>query len=299
MKTPRLGIAIVHFRAEDLLAQCLDRLRNSLMVDFAVCVVDCGSRSDISPLLPDERFELLDPGANRGFAAGSNLAFAQLPGDCPWLLTLNPDVMVEPETLGRVLDELDADPVLGAMTCRLELPSGRIDKACRRSEPKVLNALAKLIGLQAIFPRCRCFGGYNLSDASAESAHDIDSGSGAFLMLRRSALTAAGGGFDERFFLYGEDLDLCRRVRQAGYRLRYIPTARALHIKGSGRVRSLSATFHFYRAMWLYYRKWGRQGHNPLVLAPLAMGLLVLGGLAMLSIPLRCMLSALRRHSPP
>jgi N-acetylglucosaminyl-diphospho-decaprenol L-rhamnosyltransferase len=296
---PRLGIAIVHFHAEKLLGRCLEHLQGSRMADFQACIIDCGSRQALSPLLPDGRFKLLQPGTNLGFAAASNLAFRHLPDECPWLLTLNPDVLIEPDTLGRVLDELSSDAELGAATCRLLLPSGRIDPACRRSEPTVPAALARMTGLQALFPHSRRLGRYNLTYVDPDRAHDIDAASGAFLMMRRSALAAAGGGFDQRFFLYGEDLDLCRRLRQAGYRLRYTPQACALHVKGSGQVRSLTASFHFYRAMWLYYRKWGEHRNNPLALAPLALSLIGLGGAAMLATPLRQAMATVRRRSLP
>jgi N-acetylglucosaminyl-diphospho-decaprenol L-rhamnosyltransferase len=299
VNTPRLGIAIVHFHAEELLARCIEHLQASRMADFQVCIVDCGSRRALSPLLPDRRFELLEPRENLGFAAASNLAFRHLPETCPWLLTLNPDVLVEAETLGQVLDELQVDDALAAMTCRLELPSGRIDPACRRAEPTVPAALAKFSGLQFLFPQSRRLGRYNLTWLDSNKAHDIDAASGAFLMMRRSALQAAGGGFDERFFLYGEDLDLCRRLRQAGYRLRYTPATRALHTKGSGRVRSLPAIIHFHHAMWLYYRKWGAHRNNPLVLAPLWLGLIVMAGAAMLLSPFKRLMTARRDRTGP
>ncbi len=87
--------------------------------------------------------------------------------------------------------------------------------------------------------------------------------------MRRSALNQVGGGLDERFFLYGEDLDLCRRLRQVGWRVRFEPRAEGLHLKGSGRIRPPRVTVQFYHAMWQYYRKWGRHRGNPLVLAAL------------------------------
>jgi GT2 family glycosyltransferase len=186
-------------------------------------------------------------------------------------------VLVEPETLGAVLEVLEARPDVGAVTCRLLLPTGNIDPACRRSEPTAVTALAKQLGLSRLFPRSRVLGRYNLTYLTPSETHEIDSGTGAFLLLRRSALDAAGGRLDERFFLYGEDLDLCRRIRQAGYRILYWPGVTALHVKGSGRIRDARTTLHFYRAMWIYYRKWGRFSSNPLVLAGLGGGLVVLG----------------------
>lgn len=275
---PRLGIAIVHYHAEPLLAACLRRLQASSMAEFRVHLVDCGSRDNLDVHVPDDpRFHVIHSGSNLGFAAGTNLALDRFGDITPWLLTLNPDVLVEADTIEHVIGELEADAGIGAATCKLELPSGAIDPACRRSDPTLFRAFSKQIGLQRLFPKSRRFGRYNLTYIDPAATHDIDSGSGAFLLMRRDALEAAGGGFDERFFLYGEDLDLCRRIRRAGYRILYTPGARATHIKGSGRIRALPATLQFHKAMWTYYRKWGRFRSNPLVLAVLAVGLLVLG----------------------
>jgi GT2 family glycosyltransferase len=275
---PRLGIAIVHFHAEALLADCLAHLRASSLADFRVHLVDCGSRAGLRAVVGDDpRVRLIEPGRNLGFAVAANLAFAGFPAGTPWLLSLNPDVLVEADTLETLLAALAADPALGAATCRLDLPSGAIDPACRRGDPTLVGALAYYAGLGRLLPAGWGAGRYHLVHLDATQPHRIDSGTGAFLMLRRAALDACGGGFDEAFFLYGEDLDLCRRIRAAGFDILYTPAARATHVKGSGRPRSLHATWHFQRAMWTYYRRWGRFRRNPLVLATLLAALLVLG----------------------
>ncbi len=93
--------------------------------------------------------------------------------------------------------------------------------------------------------------------------------------------------FDERFFLYGEDLDLCRRVRNAGWKVFNEPAVWATHVKGSGRIRRAVTTMHFYHAMWIYYRKWGLFRSNPLVLAPLAVAILFMGLLELARTQLR------------
>jgi GT2 family glycosyltransferase len=273
----RLGVAIVHYRAEELCRECFQRLRSSSLSDFVAVIVDNGSDRPLEGFDDDSRFRLEAPGRNLGYAAGVNLALERLPESTPYVLLLNADVMVEPATIGSVLDLMEAEPEIGAATCRLLLPSGGIDPACRRSEPTVVSALAKQLGISRLFPTSRVLGRYNLTFLDADVAHDVDSGTGAFLMLRRSAFDEAGARLDERYFLFGEDLDLCRRIREAGYRIRYWPGVTALHVKGSGRVRDGRTTRHFYRAMWIYYRKWGRFRSNPFVLAGLVGALVTLG----------------------
>lgn len=289
---PRLGIAVVHYHAEELLARCLGALEESTFGDFEVVVADNGSASGLAWVTRrDARYRVVATGANVGFAAATNLALARLgPGEL--VLLLNPDVFVEPHTLEAMVALLEREPDVGAATCRLVRPNGTLDPACRRSDPTLFSAAAKQLGLQALFPHSRRFGSYNLTYLDADAAHDIDSGTAAFLLLRRAALIAAGGGLDERFFLYGEDLDLCRRIRLAGYRIRYWPQARAVHVKGSGRPRGARATIEFHRAMWIYYRKWGTFRRNGLVLVPLFGAIAALGAVALVA-------GAVRSRSAP
>jgi GT2 family glycosyltransferase len=274
---PRVGVAIVHYRAEQLLARSLEALFGSSFADFSVVVVDHGSETGLAWLEGvDGRARVLRPADNRGFAAGTNLALAALPEGIEYLLLLNPDVIVEPETLRHLVEMIDRDPTLGAATCRLRLPDGRIDPACRRSDPSLVTALSRFLRLARFFPNSRAVGGYNLTYLDATKSHDIEAGTAALLLVRADLMRRLGG-MDERFFLYGEDLDLCRRVRGAEFRLRYSAEAEALHVKGSGRDRSMRENWEFHRSMWLYYRKWGSGRDNPFVLGPLA---LAIGGLA-------------------
>ena len=269
----RLAVAIVHYRAEHLLERCLQALVSSTVSSWRVCIVDNGSTDGLAwtPGI-DPRFAVIRTEKNIGFAAGTNQAIRHLGAAAPYVLMLNPDVVVEPDTLEGVMKTMDRDTTLGAATCRLNLLSGGIDPACRRAEPDCLSALFKFVGLNRLFPRNRFFGRYNMTEVDSSRAHDIQSATCAFLMIRQEALDALPDGLlDERFFMYGEDLDLCRRLREVGYRIRYQPEFLATHVKGSGRIRSIPTTFHFYHSIWIYYRKWGRQRFNPLVLLPLAL----------------------------
>lgn len=274
----RVAVAVVHYRAEELLDDCLARLTASTLTDFRAVVVDNGSSALLAGCEKDARIRLVTATRNLGFAAGVNRALEELPREAPYLLLLNPDVGLETETIETLVAVLEAEPRVGAVSCALRLPNGTLDPACRRAEPTALTALAKQLGLHRLFPSSWLFGRYNLVGVDPGRPHDIDSGTGALLLIRRDAFDRAEGRLDERFFLYGEDLDLCRRLREDGHRIRYYPYASALHVKGSGRIRPAGVTAHFYHAMWVYYRKWGRFRNNPLVLCGLTGGLMSLGG---------------------
>jgi hypothetical protein len=270
---PTLAIAIVHYHAGDMLRRCLHALVESTLSSFEVCVVDNGSPDGVAwAEKVDPRIQVVALGQNLGFAAGTNLALRHLSEDTPYVALLNPDVFLEPTTLADAIAAFD-DPAIGIVTGKLVRLDGDIDHACRRAEPDLLSGLARELGLDRMFPRSRRLGAYAMTYEDPERPRDVDSGTAAFLVIRRSILERIGPCLDERFFLYGEDLDLCRRARSAGYRVVYRPNVTAVHVKGSGRVRGLHATVRFYQAMWTYYRKWGRHRRNPLVLAPLAVTL--------------------------
>jgi len=143
----RVGVAIVHYRAEELCAECVQRLRASNLDDWSAVIVDNGSTTPLHGVDGDPRIRVELPGRNLGYARGVNLALDRLPASTPYVLLLNADVLVEPETLGAVLEVLEARPDIGAATCRLLLPTGDIDPACRRSEPTAVTALAKQLGI--------------------------------------------------------------------------------------------------------------------------------------------------------
>ena len=278
--TSTVAVAVVHYHAEEMLRRCLGALAASTLSSFEVCVVDNGS-ADGLPWAEkiDPRIRVVTLGQNLGFAAATNLAVRQLDTATPYIALLNPDVFVEPTTLARAVAAFD-DPAIGIVTGKLVRLDGGIDHACRRGEPDLVSGLARQLGLDRLFPGSRRLGAYALAYEDPDQPRDIDSGTAAFLLLRRSMLARIGACLDERFFLYGEDLDLCRRARSAGYRVVYRPLVTAVHVKGSGRVRGVHATVRFYQAMWIYYRKWGRHRRNPLVLGALGAALAGLGAVA-------------------
>lgn len=239
-----LSAVVVGYRQPDLMAQ-------------AAAALDAGSRAPCEVVLVD--VDPIDPIAvrpetpsavrvvtttdNPGYAAACDRGSDGTAGD--WLLFMNADVTVSPTALAGVLDEVSSDDAIGIATCRLELPDGRLDHACHRGVPSVFDSLAYKLRLDRLLPRSRTLGHYRLTWLDTRETHDIEACSGAFLLIRREAFDAVGG-WDEAYRFYAEDLDLCLRVRQAGWRVRYVGTATALHQKGAAShlqadPRSLSA----------------------------------------------------------
>jgi len=240
-----------------------------------VTVVDNGSDDGTAELVaerfPQVRLCRLD--RNLGFAAANNLAARDLPGRA--LLLLNPDAVLLGDALPVMLAALAADPHRGAISPRIDRPDGRLDAACRRSFPTPLTALWRLGGMSRLRPESSRFGAYNLTHLPVDQPTEIDSGSGACLLLRREVWERLGG-FDPRFFMYGEDLDLCWRLRELGFTVRYEPAARVIHRKGtSSRQVALPMLIAFHRSMWRFYRLHYLRGWNALWSPLVGLGILL------------------------
>ena len=229
-------MVVVDYRNPQLLGQCLARVFAADPVPADVVVVDVDPLEElvlpgsVTSVADGPRLRVATTSDNPGYSAACNRGAEG--ASTEWVLFMNSDVMVDPETLGAVLDEVGSEPAVGIATCRLDLPGGGIDHACHRGIPSPLDSLWYKTRLDRIFPRSRTFGRYRMTWLDTDTVHDIEACTGAFMLVRREALEAVGG-WDERYWFYGEDLDLCLRVGQAGWRVRYVGTTSAVHLKSS------------------------------------------------------------------
>lgn len=205
--------------------------------------------------------ELTAAPENLGFAAANNLAIRA--GGAPYVLALNPDTRVPAGALDRMLDVMDAHPEVGISGCRLELEDGSFDHACKRSFPTPLSALGHFTGIGR---RGGARGKLAAYRAPTVEAGRVDAVNGAFMLIRRSALDEVGL-FDEGFWMYMEDLDICYRFAQAGWITWYKPDATVIHIKGgtSGKYRTLRLNYAFHYGMYRFYRKHYASERSPVM----------------------------------
>ncbi len=196
---------------------------------------------------------------------------------CDYVLFLNPDTVLPPEALEVTTAFLQAHPEVGIAGPKMVKLDGSLDLACRRAFPTPLNALFKLSGLARLFPRHPLIARYNLTNLPADRLAAVDSVMGAFMLVRGTALGQAGL-FDERFFMYGEDLDLAYRLKARGWQVFYNPAVTVLHIKGaSSRKRSARSIREFYRAMHVFYTKHYAAKYGRLVSALVRLGITLRG----------------------
>ncbi len=257
-----LGIVIVNYNTRDLLRACLHTVYASRGdFTFEVCVVDNGSTDGSGEMLEAEFPQvrrILNPD-NRGYPAANNQGLRLLGfpdgADAPrFALLLNPDTELPPDALAKMLAFLDAHPEAGVAGPKLVRQDGSLDLACRRSFPSPEVSFYRFSGLARLFPRSRRFGRYNLTYLDPDERAEVDAVVGAFMMLRREAI-AQVGLLDEGFFMYGEDLDWCYRIKAAGWKVYYNPEVTVLHIKRAASTRNPRAQVEFWRAMEYFYRK--------------------------------------------
>jgi N-acetylglucosaminyl-diphospho-decaprenol L-rhamnosyltransferase len=267
-----LSILILNYNTREHLRACLESLTGEGSTSISggpiqaeVIVVDNASSDGSADMVAAEfsMVSLIRAPRNGGFAYGNNLGLMHSRGAS--ILLLNPDTLMPAGGIAGLLHGLAAHPEAGIVGPRLLRPDGNMHLACRRSFPTPSIAFYRMSGLSQIFPRSRRFGRYNLTFVDPGLALEVDSVCGACMLIRRDVVERIGP-LDERFFMYGEDLDWCMRTRQAGRTVRYEPAVVVQHQHGAAsRKRALRTTYHFFRAMDLFYRKHYLDRYHPLV----------------------------------
>jgi len=257
----KLTISIVNYNSGDYLSRCLDSLSKlNKELDFDVVILNNasldGSFEEAKKRFP--QFQYIDNKENLGFGKAHNIALKK--ANTPYLLTLNPDSEVPSGTLKYIYDYMENNPEVGLATSKVEKADGTLDIASHRGFPT-----PKASFMYFFLKNDRL---YHLTDRNMSVTHEIDSAVGAFMFMRKEALEKIGY-FDEDYFLYGEDIDICYRLKKSGYKIMYIPEVKILHIKGvSSGIKKHSqnvsnannktkdlATFYFYDTMKTFYKK--------------------------------------------
>lgn len=251
-----ISIVIVNYNVRDFLKSCLISVESaSKNLNIETIVVDNHSIDNsveyLKPQFPNVEFIALKE--NVGFAQANNIAIKQAKGK--YTLILNPDTILNADTLVKMKHFMDNNADVWIAGCKVLNPDMSFQKACRRGFPTPFVSFSKLFGLQSLFPNSRIFGRYNQTYKSVDETYYIDAIMGAFMFARTAELQSLGG-FDEDFFMYGEDIDLCYRVYQAGGKIAYFHETSIIHYKGeSTRRSSINGIKHFYEAMEIFARK--------------------------------------------
>ncbi len=255
MIRPDLSVVVVSRDVRDLLAACLESLHqidNGFVIE--TLVVDAAS-SDGSSAMVRQRFPAVRQLASRenlGFTRGNNWAIRLARGR--HVMLLNPDTVVRPGALRALVTFLDAHPDVGVAAPKLVFPDGSVQSS-RRRFPRPVTGFVESTVLERWLGRSRVVREYRLDDGPADAPQDVDWVVGAAMVVRREAFEQAGL-LDERFFMYSEEVDLCRRIRAAGWRVVYVPDAVVVHHEGRSSEQNLvQRNLDFHESRFRYYRK--------------------------------------------
>jgi len=267
----KLSVIIVSHNTAQIIKKCirllLGKLKKANFI-YQLLIIDNASEDETIKELQylqqktKAEFIIIKNKKNLGYAKANNQGLKKARGK--YTLFLNSDVLIKKIDFSSLLDFLDKNHSIGGLTIKLILSDGRIDLASHRGFPTLWRSFCYLSGLEKFFCSIpffnKIFGGYHLCGCKMEEIHEIESPSGAFFLVRTN-LVKKLRGFDENFFMYGEDLDLAWRIKKAGYKIIYYPYFEAIHLKYQSGLKGRDINKrklikkYFYQAMKIFYQK--------------------------------------------
>ncbi|MBT4033285.1 MAG: glycosyltransferase family 2 protein [Candidatus Marinimicrobia bacterium] len=254
----QISILIVTYNSSSTIRVCLESVIKELqLLDGEVIVVDNQSTDDTVSILdelstqnPILKVELNR--TNRGFAVGNNQALEMAGGQ--HILILNPDTILQADILKNLLVELEKDAKMGVVAPQLQFPDGRIQKTCRRF-PNHMDVIYNVFGLSVLFPENRRLNGWKMGDFDHKTRQEVDQPAGAALLVRGDLLRSLGG-FDDNFPMFFNDVDLCKRIKDAGYTIWYLPEYAIQHLGGvSVKQVKMKMTISSHVSFFRYFEK--------------------------------------------
>ncbi len=249
-----LSIVILNWNVRDLLERCLASLRSMRYV-LEIIVVDNASQDGSVAMLEAKypRVEVIANAVNRGFTGGNNQGIEASHGR--YVMVLNPDTEMLGDALDQLVTYLDGHPDVGAIGPQLLNPDRSIQSS-RRRFPTLATVFFESTWLQSMAPQ-RILTRFYMDDVPASPAHEVDWLSGACTLFRRAVLDSVGLYDAQNFFMYSEELDLCRRVKEAGWKIVYLPEAQVVHHVGKSTDQAVAARHIYFQTSKVHYvRKW-------------------------------------------
>ncbi|MFA6981714.1 MAG: glycosyltransferase family 2 protein [Patescibacteria group bacterium] len=226
---PKLSVILVNYNTAHIIERCLNNLLG-LYENMEVIVVDNGSMDGSGDLIKSKYPQvILIESTNKGLSAGSNFGLEKATGD--YILFLGTDAFPEERTLEGMVGYFEKNPTVGIATCKLLLRTGELDMDAHRGFPTPWAALTHFTRLNRFFPKSKIFNQYFLGYQDINVPHEIDLCISHFMFVRKKVFDQIGK-WDEDYFVYGDDVDICYRAKQAGWKIMYLPQWKALHYKG-------------------------------------------------------------------
>lgn len=252
-----ISLVIVNYKVLECLRDTIRSVQQAELSDHTeIIVVDNASGDNSRDLIISEfpNVNWIQLKNNIGFGKACNIGAQSCSGE--YILLLNPDTVIARNTLRIAVDFMQSHPNAGLMGPKVLNSDGTLQASCRRGFVTPLVAFYYFTGISRIFPRSKHFARYHLTFMDADKEAEVDAISGSFMFFRKSVFLRLGG-FDERFFMYGEDLDICWRVREIGFSVWYNPFTQIIHRKGQSSAKSLwRSRLAFYEAMVIFSKKY-------------------------------------------
>jgi N-acetylglucosaminyl-diphospho-decaprenol L-rhamnosyltransferase len=253
-----LSILIVTYNSAETIRECVESIIPELASITAEIIIIDNKSSDETPAilgsLADQysQLQIVINRVNTGFAAGNNQALSQASGEN--IFILNPDTVLEPGLISGLMDELASQDQIGIVAPQLKFPDGRIQKTCRRF-PTHLDVIYTTTGLARLYPRSHRFNGWKMGDFDHQTRCQVDQPAGAALMVDGSLLRSLDG-FDSNFPMFFNDVDLCKRVKDMGFEIWYLPEYKVTHLGGiSVKQVKIKMTFSSHVSFFRYFEK--------------------------------------------
>lgn len=254
----KLSILIVSYNSADTIEQCVDSVvKDAKKLTTEIIIIDNLSTDGTPDILNElkaqnDLLKLVLNKANRGFAAGNNQALDLAQGE--YVLILNPDTVIQAGALNGLVTEIEKNEDIGIVAPQLKFPDGRIQKTCRRF-PGYMDVIYNSLGLAQVYPQSSRFNAWKMGDFDHQTPRQVDQPAGAALMVRGSLLRELKG-FDQNFPMFFNDVDLCKRVKDAGYEIWFMPEYRIVHIGGASVKKvKLKMTLSSHVSFFRYFEK--------------------------------------------
>ncbi|PUA39884.1 glycosyl transferase family 2 [Paenibacillus elgii] len=261
-----LSIIILNYNTRELTLNCLKSIYLSeTTYTYEVILIDNNSRDNSVEAIREAfpSVHLICNDVNVGYSKANNQGMRVAKGR--YVLLLNSDTVIQSDTLHTMIQFMDQHENIGAAGCKVVLPDGALDKACRRGFPTPSASFYYAFGFSKLFPDNPKFNQYQLTHLDQNKDYPVDCLVGAFMMVRKEAIDQVGM-LDEQFFMYGEDIDWCYRIKQGGWNIYYYPYTQIIHYKGaSSRRKPFKIIYEFHRAMYLFHQKHYRMNYSFLV----------------------------------
>ena len=268
-----LSIIIVNHNTSSITKNAIRSIIETVKeVKYEIIVVDNSTYSNGVFSFCDPRVRVFSGFVNKGFGNACNIGAKRALGK--FILFLNSDTILNEKTIDKAYHKMAQDDDIGALGVRQLLPSGKLDAGCKRGFPTPLNSLYYFLGFSKRWPESRRYGAYQQTFVDERSVTEVDCISGAFIMMRREVFEFVSG-FDEDYFMYGEDIDLCYRLKQKGFKILYYGEVFFTHLKGESSSSSLFVLKHFYNSMQIFYDKHYKHKYNWFVGALVKVGIKV------------------------